>query len=86
MTGMLTSVPCLIVTTFFYLIIPQLNDLHGKSLACHSICLAMGFFMLSISQIRETVSQTTGYIIQYFILACFFWLAVMCMDICVHVW
>lgn len=84
--GMLVSVPCLLVTAGLYFYIPQLRNLHGKSLACHSLCLATGFLLLSIAQIRGTVTQGIGYVIQYFILACFFWLAVMCVDICSHVW
>lgn len=84
--GMLASVPCLLATVFFYLYIPELRNLHGKSLACHSLCLAIGFLLLSIAQLKGDISQAIGFVIQYFILSCFFWLAVMCVDICVDVW
>lgn len=80
------SVPCLLVTAFFYLAIRQLRNLHGKSLACHCICLAIGFLLLSAVQIRGKVGKKTGFVIQYSLLACFLWLAVMCIDICTHVW
>lgn len=83
---MLTSVPCLLATVFFYVTISRLRNLHGKTLAAHSFCLAIGFILLSISQFNANIGQVTGYVVQYFILACFFWLAVMCIDICVHVW
>ncbi|KAG4069093.1 hypothetical protein HA402_008404 [Bradysia odoriphaga] len=83
---MLASVPCLLATAYFYLYIPELRNLHGKSLACHSLCLAIGFLMLSIAQINGNISQAIGFVIQYFILSCFFWLAMMCVDICVDVW
>lgn len=83
---MLASVPCLLATAYFYLVIPQLRNLHGKSLACHSLCLALGFLLLSVVQIRGSVGTKTGYFIQYFLLACFLWLAVMCVDICTKVW
>lgn len=83
---MLVSVPCLLATAYFYLAIPQLRNLHGKSLACHSLCLALGFLLLSVVQIRGSVGTKTGYFIQYFLLACFLWLAVMCVDICTKVW
>lgn len=33
--------------------VPELNDLHGKSLACHSFCLAIGFGLLAFSQFRQ---------------------------------
>lgn len=50
---MLVSVPCLIITASIYLMVPELNDLHGKSLAFHSFCLAFGFGLLAFSQFRE---------------------------------
>lgn len=84
--GLLLSVPCLFVTTFFYIHIDELRNLHGKSLACHSLCLAIAFLLISVAQIRGHVPQSVGYVIQYFMLACFLWVAVMCADICIHVW
>jgi hypothetical protein len=36
-----------------YLVVPELNDLHGKSLACHSMSLAIGFLLLALSQFRS---------------------------------
>lgn len=83
---MLMSVPCLLVTAFLYLAVPALRNLHGKSLACHSLCMAMGFLLLSAVQLRGTVGTKTGYVIQYLLLACFLWLSVMCIDICIKVW
>lgn len=84
--GLLVSVPCLFVTTFFYIHINELRNLHGKSLACHSLCLAIAFLLIGVAQIRGRVPQSVGYVIQYFMLACFCWVAVMCADICIHVW
>lgn len=85
-TCLLVSVPCLFVTTFFYIHIDELRNLHGKSLACHSLCLAFAFLLIGVAQIRGRVPQSVGYVIQYFMLACFCWVAVMCADICIHVW
>ncbi|KAG5673809.1 hypothetical protein PVAND_003825 [Polypedilum vanderplanki] len=84
-TCMLISVPCLLVTVTLYLMVPELNDLHGKSLACHSMSLAIGFLLLALSQFRS-MFLIEGYIIQFCILSCFFWLTVMWIDICVHAW
>lgn len=53
---MLLSVPFLMTTAVLYLLIPELNDLHGKSLAAHSICLASGFFLLAFTQFRDMYS------------------------------
>ncbi|KAL7016652.1 hypothetical protein ACKWTF_010081 [Chironomus riparius] len=85
-TCMIISVPCLLLTVTLYLLVPELNDLHGKSLACHSISLALGFLLLAISQFRDDVFFLEGYIIQFCIISCFFWLTVMWIDICIHAW
>lgn len=34
-----------------YTAIPELNNLHGKSLACHVLCLAVAFFALALVQL-----------------------------------
>lgn len=85
-TCLLASVPCLLLTAALYFCIDELRDLHGKSLACHSICLAMAFIFLSIVQIdgQATAAICSG--IQYFMMACILWLTVMCADICKQVW
>lgn len=44
---------CLLLTATIYLLVPELNDLHGKSLACHSISLSLGFLLLALSQFHE---------------------------------
>jgi hypothetical protein len=47
------SLKCLLITAALYLMVPELKDLHGKSLACHSISLAIGFFLLAFTQFRD---------------------------------
>ncbi|CRK89467.1 CLUMA_CG003206, isoform A [Clunio marinus] len=84
-TCMFISVPCLLITAALYLIVPELRDLHGKSLACHSISLSSGFFLLAFTQFRD-MNTFEGYFIQFCIIACFFWLTVMWIDICIHAW
>lgn len=85
-TCMLISVPCLLVTAFLYLRIEEFCDLHGKSLALHSLCLAAAFIFQTVVQIRSNITPMLSYLIQYFMLACFFWLTAMCVDICIQVW
>lgn len=80
------SVPCLIAVAMIYFFMPNLNDLHGKALAFHSLCLASGFLLLALIQFTSFREGTTGYFIQYFILAAFFWMLLMVMDISVEVW
>lgn len=84
---MFVSVPFLLIVAAIYFIVPTLNDLHGKSLAMHSICLATGYLLLGFLQFTDNhEDMIAGYIIQYAILACFFWLLVMVMDISMQVW
>lgn len=80
------SVPCLLAVAAIYFFIPNLNDLHGKALGLHSICLASGFLLLALIQFTDYREGITGYFIQYFILAAFFWMLLMVMDIAVEVW
>lgn len=81
-TCLLISVPCLLLTAFFYIKIDELRDLHGKSLACHCICLAIAYSFLIIIQFQQDILLTITYFIQYFLLSCITWLCVLCFDIC----
>lgn len=89
---MLISIPCLLVTSFFYLAVDDLRTLHGKSLACHCLCLALRFILITIIQLHIAVQNLSNfsnyfiYMIQYFILAAFFWQFVMSVDIVINVW
>lgn len=57
---MLISVPCLLVTAFFHLAVPKLRNLHGETLAGHSLCLACGFGLLGLTQIEWLTSNIFG--------------------------
>lgn len=84
-TCLLISVPCLLLTAFFYVKIDELRDLHGKSLACHSVCLAVAYTLLSIVQLQPNISLLITYFIQYFLLSCICWLNALCFDICMKI-
>lgn len=81
-TCLMISVPCLLLTAFFYVKIDELRDLHGKSLACHCICLAIAYSFLVVIQFQQDILLTITYFIQYFLLSCICWLCVLCFDIC----
>nr|CAD7428027.1 unnamed protein product [Timema monikensis] len=49
--GLLISVPFLVSTMLVYCLIPQLRDLHGKTLSCHVMCLAAAYVLLAIVQL-----------------------------------
>lgn len=53
----------------------------------HSLCLATGYLLLGFIQFTDNYDEMwSGYLIQYAILACFFWLLVMVVDISMQVW
>lgn len=85
---MLLSVPFLLITFLVYGLVPELQNLHGKSLMCYVFGLTVLFISLSIVQLakeEERMSDiaciTFGYLIYSSVLICFFWLNVMCFDI-----
>lgn len=79
------SVPCLLLTAFLYLKISELRILHGKSLACHCVCLAVAYLLLGVIQFQQKIIHILTYAIQYFLLACTCWMAALCIDICIKI-
>ncbi|XP_077293111.1 G-protein coupled receptor Mth2-like [Arctopsyche grandis] len=85
--GMMISIPFLIVTFLVYAIIPELRNLHGKSLLGYVSGLISGYIFLSVVQIQGRYLQSmTGlcisiaFIIYLSFMVSFFWLNVMCFD------
>nr|CAD7578977.1 unnamed protein product [Timema californicum] len=50
--GMLLSEPFLLVTVLVYALIPELRNLHGKSLMCHVSSLLTAYLFLSVMQLN----------------------------------
>uniref|UniRef100_A0AB38ZED9 Venom G-protein-like protein 1 n=1 Tax=Ectomocoris sp. TaxID=3104572 RepID=A0AB38ZED9_9HEMI len=87
-TGMFLSLPFLISTFLVYLCIRELRTLHGRCLTCQVFTLFVGYGSLGVLQkatdLMDTshgICVTLGFSVQYFFLATFFWLNVMCIDI-----
>jgi G protein-coupled receptor Mth (Methuselah protein) len=84
---MLFSVPFLIATFLVYALIPELRNIHGKSLMCYVSGLTIGYISLSISQLHdgstipEPACEILGYVTYSALLISFFWVNVMCIDI-----
>lgn len=84
---MIFSLPFLLITFCVYGFIPELRNLHGKSLMCYVFGLSVLYISLSVVQLEETFMPETiscvltGYMINISVLLCFFWLNVMCYDI-----
>lgn len=83
---MAISVPCSIIVAIVYVLLPDFNDLHGKSLSFYSLCLATGYLLLSYVLFSGDQRGILGYIIQYFMLAAYFWVLFMIIDIAIQVW
>ncbi|XP_071446664.1 G-protein coupled receptor Mth2-like [Hetaerina americana] len=85
--GMLVSIPFLLVTFLVYALIPELRNLHGKSLMCHVSSLLTAYTFLAVVQLGGTglsdkVCILSAFTIEFSFLATFFWLNIMCFDIC----
>jgi hypothetical protein len=56
--GMIVSVPFLFATFLVYAMVPELRNLHGKSLMCHVSSLLTAYSFLSIVQLGSTLLST----------------------------
>ncbi|XP_076160348.1 G-protein coupled receptor Mth2 isoform X2 [Ptiloglossa arizonensis] len=84
-TGLLISVPFLILTIVAYSITPKLQDLLGRTLCHYCGCLALAFTALSIMQLGSShfssqACTSIAFVIQFSFIACFFWLNAMCIE------
>lgn len=86
---MISSLPFLLITFCVYGYIPELRNLHGKSLMCYVFSLSSLYISLSTIQLNGNTFEMerfpcifSGYMIYLSVLLCFFWLNVMCYDIC----
>ncbi|GLG99225.1 G-protein coupled receptor Mth2 [Gryllus bimaculatus] len=76
----------LLLTLVVYLLLPELRrSASAKALLCHVAALMVGSLALASGQLRAVVADDEcylmGFIIQYMMLATFFWLNVLCFDI-----
>lgn len=85
---MIFSLPFLLITFCVYGFIPELRNLHGKSLMCYVFGLSILYISLSVVQLEGGAFEPErvpcimcGYLIYISVLLCFFWLNVMCYDI-----
>ncbi|XP_058835141.1 probable G-protein coupled receptor Mth-like 14 [Topomyia yanbarensis] len=86
------AIPLLLATAYFYVEIPEFDDIHGKALSLNCINFAIALLLESIFQHKSKGHGSTDDTIvlanyaEYFILATFFWLLVNCMNNCIHAW
>ncbi|XP_054283083.1 G-protein coupled receptor Mth2-like [Macrosteles quadrilineatus] len=84
--GLLVSGVFLLITFLVYACLPSLHNLHGRTLMCHVASLLAAYAFLVCSQLMSSVlpkplCTATSYGIQFFFLAAFSWLNVICFDI-----
>ncbi|XP_076286757.1 G-protein coupled receptor Mth2 isoform X2 [Lasioglossum baleicum] len=85
--GMILSIPFLFLTFLVYTVIPELKNMHGRTLRGYvgSLLVSyLGFGILNVTtqdQISDTLCIVFAFVINFSFLASFFWLNVMCFDI-----
>lgn len=80
------SVPCLLVTAYLYLRVDDFQRTHGILLTCHTMCLAIAFILLIVTQNQTEISLVLTYVIQYSLLSCLCWLNANCCTIGFELW
>ncbi|KAL5291457.1 hypothetical protein ACFFRR_010700 [Megaselia abdita] len=83
--AMIFSVPFMLLTSAVYLIIPELRNIHGKSLVCYLIGLSFGYTILAFFKMAGTLNNTfcqvTGFLAYFLFMSSFFWLSVISFDL-----
>ncbi|XP_076667866.1 G-protein coupled receptor Mth2 isoform X2 [Andrena cerasifolii] len=92
--SILQSVSCvfLLLTLLVYICLPALQNLHGKTLMCHSASLLLAYTCLAIvpwvtpkrgtdDNYATNLCATLAYMMYFAFLSAFSWLNVMCFDI-----
>lgn len=85
--GMFISVPFLVVTILVYTILPELRNVHGKSLVCYLLGLIVGYITLGwiklngSAYVEPVLCRTLGYVVYFAFISAFFWLSVISFDL-----
>lgn len=84
---MLLSVPFLVATFLVYAILPELRNVHGKSLMCYLAGLFVGYPVLAYIQLygndymEPKICISLGLIVYFSFMSAFFWLSVISFDL-----
>uniref|UniRef100_A0A182IYC9 G-protein coupled receptors family 2 profile 2 domain-containing protein n=1 Tax=Anopheles atroparvus TaxID=41427 RepID=A0A182IYC9_ANOAO len=84
--GIIVSLPFLVATFVVYALLPEMQNIPGKSLMCYVAALTVGYLLVALMRFNVYGYQTgwcigTGYVVYCALLASFFWLNVMAFDI-----
>ncbi|GLV42480.1 methuselah-like 15 [Carabus blaptoides fortunei] len=85
-SGLVVSILCLALTLFVYFMLPELQNLHGKTVMCHTVSLLLAYICLALVKRPLTAfgvvpCTVLGYCILFNFASAFSWLNVMCFDI-----
>ncbi|XP_075214809.1 G-protein coupled receptor Mth-like [Lycorma delicatula] len=88
-TGNIVSCFFLLLTLFVYLCLPNLQNIHGKTVMCYIFSLLVAYVFLTVNQLgsiflilrEENNCRAVGYATMFTFLAAFSWLNVLCFDI-----
>uniref|UniRef100_A0A2S2QEW5 G-protein coupled receptor n=1 Tax=Sipha flava TaxID=143950 RepID=A0A2S2QEW5_9HEMI len=84
--ALIISIPFLFMTLLVYAFTKKLRDLHGKCIIGHVLSLLIAYISIIIGKLKtigidDKVCVIIAYITQFFTLASFFWLNLMCFDL-----
>ncbi|KAJ6642043.1 G-protein coupled receptor Mth2 [Pseudolycoriella hygida] len=85
--GMFFSLPFLVATIVIYAAIPELRNIHGKSLVCYLSMLVVGNSTLGWVKFNDSepvepvLCRTLGYTVYFSFVSSFFWLNVISFDL-----
>uniref|UniRef100_A0A1Q3FLM5 Putative g-protein coupled receptor mth2 n=1 Tax=Culex tarsalis TaxID=7177 RepID=A0A1Q3FLM5_CULTA len=81
--GIIISIPFLLATLLIYACLPELRNIHGKSLICYVFSLTCTYLViLHLNMNWDLIPcEIVGYLFYFWVLVSFFWLNVMCFDI-----
>ncbi|XP_065077551.1 G-protein coupled receptor Mth2-like [Ochlerotatus camptorhynchus] len=81
--GLIISIPFLVATLLIYACIPELRNIHGKSLICYVLALTCVYIVMLMTHFDTSIVPCVvrAYLFYFFVMVSFFWLNVMCFDI-----
>uniref|UniRef100_A0A8D8H9W1 G-protein coupled receptor Mth2 n=2 Tax=Culex pipiens TaxID=7175 RepID=A0A8D8H9W1_CULPI len=81
--GIIISIPFLLATLLIYACLPELRNIHGKSLICYVFSLTCAYLVILHLNMGWGFipCKVVGYLFYFWVLVSFFWLNVMCFDI-----
>ncbi|XP_050093237.1 G-protein coupled receptor Mth2-like [Anopheles aquasalis] len=85
--GFLVSLPFLVATFVVYAILPELQNVSGKSLMCFVAALAVSYLLLGLARMdiyeyQSNMCLISAYSLYFTLMASFFWINIMSFDIC----